>query len=103
MIDQIKQALDLLNSIDPMSLGEPVPGKTYKADGWVCREIQWTPLRAYVEFIEIIGLENLLFLAGTRRQDKEGKVFARGQFLVSPEGMERLTEFVKRKKDSKND
>jgi hypothetical protein len=69
-----------------MPPGEPIKGKTYRADGWVYRDL---PRRLSHEmwdlFLDTIGEGNFRLLAMTA-----GKDWKRGQLLISPDGMKNL-------------
>ncbi len=69
-----------------MPPGEPVPGKTYRADGWQYVDL---PTRLSpdmkVEFFAVLGEGNWVILAETHGPD-----YWRGQLLISPEGQERM-------------
>lgn len=72
--------------------GEPVAGKTYRADGWAYIDppTRFSP-EMWTYFLSLIGEENYVILAksaGTSPHD--GLPFVRGQLLVSPEGMENM-------------
>lgn len=68
--------------------GEPVKGKTYRADGWVYRDL---PRRLSFEmwdhFLSVIGEGNYVILAMSTGPD-----WKRGQFLISPAGMENMRQ-----------
>jgi hypothetical protein len=65
---------------------EPFPGETLIADGWVYRDLPKMTQEAFNTFLDILGEENARFLTFARYPDKA----VRGQFLMSPAGMERL-------------
>lgn len=74
-------------SVDPMMPpGEPIPGKTYRADGWQYVDL---PARLSLEMkdhlFEVIGVGNYVVLALTTGPD-----FWRGQILISPAGQDRM-------------
>lgn len=66
--------------------GEPIPGKTYRADGWQYVDL---PTRLSHEmkghFFDVIGDGNSVILAETVHRD-----WWRGQILISPEGQENM-------------
>lgn len=69
--------------------GEPIEGKTYRADGWVYRDVDWMTSEFFDTLNQIIGEENIVWLAvSTCDGDK------RGQCLVSPDGMKNLTAYA---------
>lgn len=65
---------------------EPFPGETLIADGWVYRDLPRMTQEAFNQFLDILGEENARFLTLARYPDKA----VRGQFLMSPAGIERL-------------
>lgn len=73
-----------------MPPGEPIPGETYRADGW-----QYIDMPARLSFgmkdklFGIIGEGNVVTLAETIGPD-----FWRGQILVSPDGQARLLAYA---------
>lgn len=71
--------------------GEPISGKTYRADGWayVDPPARFSPER-WDELLAIFGDGNYVFLAVSRGVDRAGGEWIRGQLLVSPEGWRRL-------------
>lgn len=79
--------LKLGNSLPPTS--EPFKGETLIADGWVYRDI---PSRLSYEFwdrfIDLLGEGNYRIMAVTTGPD-----WKRGQFLISPEGMNNLATY----------
>jgi hypothetical protein len=89
---KIRAALAALEAIDPMSFGEPIVGKTYKADGWVYRDIGGTTTALWGELMTILGEDNVVVLAASTNRDN---TIIRGQILVSPDGVKRANEFAK--------
>lgn len=71
----------------PLPPGEPIKGKTLRADGWVYRDI---PGRLSHEMwdhlLDIIGAENFQILGMSVGND-----WKRGQLMISPDGMKNLT------------
>lgn len=69
--------------------GEPIPGKTYRADGWQYVDL---PTRLSHEmkdvFFGVIGDGNYVILAETIVDGLKG--YWRGQLLISPEGQARM-------------
>lgn len=69
--------------------GEPIEGETFLADGWVYRDM---PFRLSHEmwdvFLETLGKGNyrILIMSSTPG-------WKRGQFLISPKGMENLAAY----------
>lgn len=66
--------------------GEPIPGKTYRADGWVYRDLPQMAPEYFAQLIELIGADNIAWI--TRATYANG--YQRGQMLVSPDGMARV-------------
>lgn len=68
--------------------GEPILGKTYRADGWAYVDPpgRFSP-EAWDYFLDLFGREHIVIIIETRgKHPSDGLPFARGQFLVSPEG-----------------
>lgn len=82
---------------DDLPPGEPIEGKTYRADGWVYRDI---PTRfshkMWNRFLEILGEENYVILVKSVSIVDD---WIRGQFLISPQGMKNLTEYSASRKE----
>lgn len=74
--------------VDPlMSDTEPVPGKTYRADGWAYVDMPPASPAVWEEVMTTLG-EDVVVLAETRIK-KDGVLHSiRGQFLLSPKGQE---------------
>lgn len=68
--------------------GEPIKGKTYRADGWVYHDIPWTTVEAWEQLIALVDDDNIVLLAAS---DRDGAI--RGQVLISPDGMERIAGY----------
>ena len=67
--------------------GEPIPGKTYRADGW----IYWdAPARfapeAWSTLLEKLGKPHVdyVILASSSGTEREGRGWIRGQLLIAP-------------------
>lgn len=72
--------------------GEPIPGKTYRADGWAYIDPpgRFSP-EAWENFLSLIGEGEYVVLAGSSgTHPSDGKPFVRGQLLVSPSGLENM-------------
>lgn len=70
--------------------GEPVSGKTYRADGWAYVDPagRFSP-EAWDTLMNSFGWDEVVMLAGSSGiHPSDGKPFIRGQFLVSPKGIE---------------
>lgn len=65
--------------------GEPVSGKTYRADGWVYREIYWCEISTWNRILGAIGDGQYVILARTTRGPR-----TRGQLMISPTGMSNI-------------
>lgn len=81
----------LLDAWQPPSVEagmEPIPGKTYLADGYKYFDMTH-PLNQgdWTAWLDYVGAENLVPLAITDRAGTR-----RGQFLVSPLGMEKIND-----------
>lgn len=70
----------------PHPAGEPFPGETLIADGWIYRDLPRMTQEAFNHFLDILGEENARFLTFARYSGDA----VRGQLLMSPAGMERL-------------
>jgi hypothetical protein len=81
-MSDFQRALDAM----PHPPGEPFPGETYIADGWVYRDLPKMTQEAFNTFLDILGEENAKWMTFARYPDKS----VRGQFLMSPAGMDRL-------------
>ena len=76
--------------------GEPIEGKTYIADGWVYRDMPGRVSFEYWDkFLDLLGEGNYVILIRS-----EGRDWKRGQFLISPDGMENLAVYSARQKAS---
>lgn len=64
--------------------GEPVKGKTYRADGWAYFDAPWTSIDSWNSSLAKIGNENHVVLAMTMAPDMSR---VRGQLLISPQGV----------------
>ncbi len=73
----------------PLPDGEPFPGETIRADGWVYRDLPRMRPTLFDQFIEIAGEENLRWLTKADYGDTK-----RGQVFISPEGAKRLTDYA---------
>lgn len=74
--------------IDPLPFpeGEPFPGETLIADGWVYRDMPgWMATEYWDQFLALLGEGNYRILAMSKRPDAK-----RGQFLISPLGMKNI-------------
>lgn len=81
----VMQEIDDRGWSNLMPPGEPVKGKTYRADGWFYRDVPWTTVANFDRLLGIIGDGHFVVLASTK-----GNGLTRGQVLVSPEGMARV-------------
>jgi hypothetical protein len=68
---------------------EPFPGETLIADGWIYRDVPKMSQENFNRLLDILGAENVRFLTFARYPDKT----VRGQFLLSPAGMERVKAY----------
>ncbi len=71
--------------------GEPVPGKTYRADGWayVSTPGHFSP-EGWDRMISDIGEGNVVVLAATTRTLPDRRPIIRGQLLISPDGIRNI-------------
>ena len=70
--------------------GEPVLGKTYRADGWQYIDLpKWLSLEMKDYFLKIIGEDNYFIMAHSERVI-EGEKYWRAQLLVSPDGQNNM-------------
>ena len=74
-------------SFKGMPPGEPVVGKTYRADGWQYYDLpEWLSLEMRDYFLSLFKDDkNYVILAETTKGD-----YWRGQMLISPEGQENM-------------
>lgn len=70
--------------------GEPVEGKTYRADGWAYLDVPRVVPEGWDLMVERAGADNIVVLAMTQGSTRDGQAYVRGQVLVSPEGLEAL-------------
>ncbi|MES2753819.1 MAG: hypothetical protein V4659_04065 [Pseudomonadota bacterium] len=68
--------------------GEPIEGKTYRADGWAYIDPpgRFSP-EAWADFLAMFGAGQAVILALSAGRTIEGAPWRRGQILISPEGM----------------
>lgn len=81
--------------------GEPIAGKTYRADGWayVGPRICFSP-DIWDHLLGIIGAENYAVLALAKgNHPAGGEPYVRGQLLVSPAGLVSLQSFLRLRKN----
>ncbi len=62
--------------------------------GHVYRDIPRLNDEAYEMLVNLVGDENITWLAQTRGTDKEGTKYTRGQCFISPAGIERMKAHV---------
>lgn len=74
-----------------MPTGEPIVGKTYRADGWEYKEIPWTTVDALNKILSYLEDEEYEFIALSSRE-MNGVMCARGQVLFSPSAMKTIRE-----------
>lgn len=89
------QPLDALNAMVP-SLASNAPQGLV---GWVYRDMhrRQTP-EWWKNFIDVVGPDNVRVLAySTGRSSETEAEWVRGQFLLSPEALERLKVYLKEK------
>lgn len=82
------RAEKLLMEFDWPDMGPEMANAAGKP-GWTYRDQSWMKMADWDRFIDIAGTENVEFLASSSKGD-----MARGQFLISPVGIERVREFA---------
>lgn len=80
-----------MHDVQEKALIEQLRGEKVK-DDWIYRDIPWCYDQVMQEVLEKIGHENYVAVALSRMPDPHdpGVVIARGQFLISPAGVENL-------------
>lgn len=87
---QTNSALQAALDSMPLPPGEPFPGETLIADGWVYRDVpSWFTKQYLEEFLVLLGEGNYRLLAASSRI-MEGERYYHGQFLLSPAAIENL-------------
>lgn len=61
-------------------------------EGWVYKDIDWCFADIFDEVADIIGPDNLIYLAGSSKIHN-GREAMRGQFLISEEGIRNLEKW----------
>lgn len=79
--------------------GEPIIGKTYRADGWGYFDpgVKFEP-EAWQDILNIIGEEYEILAFSTGKFPKSGKPWVRGQLLVSPKGLDNIKNYIDKKR-----
>ena len=81
--------------MNPLPPGEPVPGKTYRADGWMYKDFPRFEPDVWDSLLLAIGTEHFVPLSlanyGTSK---------RGQLLISPQGVINCIGFLKAKAEN---
>lgn len=83
--DELKEKL---MAIDWPDFGSEIAKSAGKPD-WRYRDQGWMTMADWDRFIDIAGEENIAFVASSVKGDK-----ARGQFLISPAGIERVKAYA---------
>jgi len=78
------EAREALMSFEWPDFGPDIAKAAGKPD-WTYRDQSWMRSSDWEQFIDIAGEENIALLAATAKGD-----LMRGQFLISPEGIERV-------------
>jgi len=79
-----------------MPSGEPIKGKTYRADGWVYRDMPGKlSHELWDKILAMLGKGNYVVFIMS-----EGADWRRGQLLISPTGMDNLAIFLENKNAS---
>lgn len=94
MTEEQKEAFNELN-IQMHNATEEAMNEAFKTTGWHYRDINWMKVSDFDQMLEIFGEDNYKVIAGTVRDDWEGGPFRRGQFLISPQGMENIKEWTR--------
>lgn len=82
----------------PLPPGEPFPGETLIADGWVYRDMPGVMLLEYWEtLLAAMGEGHYRILAETHLT-RDGQEWRRGQLLISPTGIENLKTWLASRK-----
>lgn len=68
--------------------GEPIKGKTYRADGWAYQDIPRMSPECWARFLYRLGEGNWVVLTLVDYGDSK-----RGQLLISPQGMTNISTF----------
>jgi hypothetical protein len=84
-------------STERVPSGEPFPGETLIADGWVYRDLPRMTQETMNTFLDIVGEENTRFLTFARYKPQND---VRGQLLISPAGMDRMKAYSAAKKEA---
>ena len=69
---------------------EEAMNASFKTTGWSYRDINWMKVSYFDELFAIIGVDNYKIIISSVRDDWEGGPFRRGQFLISPQGMQNV-------------
>lgn len=72
--------------------GEPVPGKTYRADGWQHLDTPRMNEEFWNDLLRIIGTGEFHLLSGGEMRRRTG-VERWGTIMISPVGQERIAAF----------
>lgn len=91
----IKSALHKIMDTWPLPEGEPIPGKTYIADGWQYLDLPRMTPEWFDKFITIAGEENIVWLTMANYGETR-----RGQILLSPKGQQRFSEYTAAQKST---
>lgn len=70
--------------------GEPIEGKTYRADGWIYRDLPRMSHEYFDKFVELVGEENIAWITLA-----DYGFTKRGQLLISPTGMANISAYNK--------
>lgn len=81
----LKQLMDAL----PLPDGEPFPGETIRADGWVYRDLPRMTRERMNDLLAIVGESNIKWLSFADYGDA-----VRGQCFISPSGVEAMKAYL---------
>lgn len=77
--------------------------ESMNAPGYTYRDIPWLRYDLFQELVNnIIGLNEIKIIAMTEKSFPDG-VFRRGQFMISPKGMENIRNYNVKKKEEAED
>ena len=81
-------------SIEMHNATEEAMNEAFETTGWFYRDINWTTLPYFDQMLEMFGVDNYKIIISSVRDDWEGGPFRRGQFLISPQGMQNVNKYL---------